>query len=464
MNAPLLTELPYTPDSAGLFEAIADLPWSVFLDSGRHHPGQSRYDILSAQPYARLVTRGNLTEIQADGVELSREDPLSLVRRFLEIRAESCAALPFAGGAIGYFGYDLARRMERLPARARDAEKIPEMAIGLYDWAVVVDHDERRAWLAGAGRDPETDVKWDSLIARFTRPPRERKRLPFRITSPVISNMTPQHYARAFHRIKHYIQEGDCYQANLAQRFAAHATGDPWLAYQALRVLNPAPFSAYLNTPYAQVLSASPERFLRVENRKVETRPIKGTRPRAGHPRLDAEQAEALRTSEKDRAENVMIVDLLRNDLSRTCKLRSVKVPKLFEVESFATVHHLVSTVTGELRPECDALDLLRGCFPGGSITGAPKRRAMEIIEELEPHRRGVYCGAIGYIGFDGDMDLSIAIRTLVYSGGVIRCYAGGGIVADSRAEDEYQETFDKAAAMLKLLQQSADLRLTAPA
>lgn len=464
MNAPLLTELPYTPDSATLFEAIADLPWSVFLDSGRHHPGQSRYDILSAQPFARLVTRGNLTEIQADGVELSRDDPLSLVRRHLEIQADSCTALPFAGGAIGYFGYDLARRMERLPARARDAEKIPEMAIGLYDWAVVVDHDERRAWLAGAGRDPETDVKWDSLIARFTRPPRERKRLSFRITSPVTSNMTPQHYARAFHRIKQYIQEGDCYQANLAQRFAAHATGDPWLAYQALRVLNPAPFSAYLNTPYAQVLSASPERFLRVENRKVETRPIKGTRPRAGHPRLDAEQAEALRTSEKDRAENVMIVDLLRNDLSRSCKLRSVRVPKLFEVESFATVHHLVSTVTGELRPECDALDLLRGCFPGGSITGAPKRRAMEIIEELEPHRRGVYCGAIGYIGFDGNMDLSIAIRTLVYSRGVVRCYAGGGIVADSRAEDEYQETFDKAAAMLKLLQQSADFCLTAPA
>jgi para-aminobenzoate synthetase component I len=464
MSVPLLTELPYTLDSAALFEAIADLPWAVFLDSGRHYPGQSRYDILSAQPYARLVTRGTLTEIQADCIELSRDDPLSLVKRYLEMRPESRGSLPFAGGAIGYFGYDLARRMDRLPARARDAEKIPDMAIGLYDWAVVVDHDERRAWLAGAGRDPETDVKWDSLVARFTRPPGERKRIPFRITSPVTSNMTPQHYARAFNRIKQYIREGDCYQVNLAQRFAADATGDPWLAYQALRVLNPAPFSAYMNTPYAQVLSASPERFLKVESGKVEARPIKGTRPRAGHPRLDAEQAEALRASEKDRAENLMIVDLLRNDLSRSCKLRSVKVPRLFEVESFATVHHLVSTVTGELKPECDAFDLLRGCFPGGSITGAPKRRAMEIIEELEPHRRGIYCGAIGYIGFDGSMDLNIAIRTLVYSRAVIRCYAGGGIVADSRAEDEYQETFDKAAAMLKLLQQSADSRLTVPA
>ena len=188
----------------------------------------------------------------------------------------------------------------------------------------------------------------------------------------------------------------------------------------------------------------------------MESRPIKGTRPRAGHPRLDAERSEALRLSEKDRAENVMIVDLLRNDLSKACAPGTVRVPRLFEVESFATVHHLVSTVTGELRDGCDALDLLRGAFPGGSITGAPKLRAMQIIEELEPQRRGVYCGAIGYIGFDGSMDLNIAIRTLVCSGGVVRFWAGGGVVADSQLEDEYQETFDKAAAMLKLLQQSA--------
>jgi para-aminobenzoate synthetase component 1 len=460
MTAPLLAELPYRPDSAALFEVIADLPWAVFLDSGQHHAGQSRYDILSAQPYLRLVTRGNLTEIQGDGIELSREDPFALVRRFLDMTPGSDGGLPFSGGAIGYFGYDLARRLESLPARSRNTEKIPDMAIGLYDWAVVVDHGERRSWLVGQGRDPETDVKWDSLIARFAAPIRERVRAPFRITSAVASNMTRERYGRAFRRIQDYIRDGDCYQVNLAQRFAADACGDPWLAYQALRVMNPAPFSAFLSTPYVQVLSASPERFLKVEGRRVETKPIKGTRPRAGHPRLDAELAEALRSSEKDRAENVMIVDLLRNDLSKNCRLGSVRVPKLFDVESFATVHHLVSTVTGELKAGRDALDLLRGCFPGGSITGAPKLRAMQIIEELELHRRGIYCGAIGYIGFDGNMDLNIAIRTLVYSGGVIRCWAGGGIVADSRAEDEYQETFDKAAAMLKLLQQSAATRV----
>ena len=455
MSPPLITELPYRADSAALFEAIADLPWAVFLDSGLHHPGQSRYDILAAQPYVRLVTRGNLTEIHADGVELSREDPFALVRRYLNPHAGSHGTLPFAGGAIGYFGYDLARRLERLPVHADDAERIPEMAVGIYDWAVVVDHLERRAWLAGDGRDPETDIRWGALVERFSAPTRERSRAPFRIGSAITSNLSRERYAQAFYRIERYIAEGDCYQVNLAQRFSAQATGDPWLAYQALRVINPAPFSAYLATPYAQILSASPERFLKVENGRVEAKPIKGTRPRAGHARLDAELAEALRTSEKDRAENVMIVDLLRNDLSKNCRLGSVKVPRLFDVESFATVHHLVSTVTGELAPGRDAIDLLGGSFPGGSITGAPKLRAMEIIEELEPNRRGVYCGAIGYIGYDGNMDLNIAIRTLVYSRGEVRFWAGGGIVADSRMEDEYQETFDKAAAMLKLLHQA---------
>ena len=456
MPAPLLTELPYRADSAALFEAIADMPWAVFLDSGRHHPGQSRYDIISAQPYIRLVTRGQMTEVHADGVLLSRDDPFELVRRYLDIDPALCGDLPFYGGAIGYFGYDLARRIEHLPARAAAVERIPDMAIGIYDWAVVIDHQEQRSWLVGQGRDPETDIKWNALVARFTHPGGERARVPFHVTSVVESSHTRASYGRSFRRIHQYIRDGDCYQVNLAQRFAAQATGDAWLAYQALRVLNPAPFSAYLSTPYAQILSSSPERFLRVAQGQVEAKPIKGTRPRAGHARLDAELAEALRVSEKDRAENVMIVDLLRNDLSKNCAIGSVKVPRLFDVESYATVHHLVSTVTGQLRAGRDAIDLLRGCFPGGSITGAPKLRAMQIIDEVERFRRGVYCGAIGYVGFDGGMDTNIAIRTLTVSHGSVRFWAGGGIVADSEAESEYQESFDKARALLRLLEQSS--------
>ena len=319
MTIPLLTELPYRTDSAALFEAVADRPWAVFLDSGLHHPGQARYDIIAAEPYVRLVTRGALTEVHAERTELSRADPFELLRQYVAMDAGCSGELPFSGGAIGYFGYDLTRRIERLPARARDAERIPDMAIGIYDWAVVVDHSERRAWLAGQGRDPDTDLKWNALLRLFSDTPPERRRVPFRVTSPVTSNLTPQHYGCAFGRVLDYISAGDCYQVNLAQRFSAEASGDPWLAYQRLRLINPAPYSAFLSTPYAQILSASPERFLRVENRQVETKPIKGTRPRAGHPRLDAEQIAELVASEKDRAENLMIVDLLRNDLSKNC-------------------------------------------------------------------------------------------------------------------------------------------------
>ena len=457
MSIPLLTELPYQADSARLFEAVADRPWAVFLDSGLHHPGQARYDIIAAEPYVRLVTRGGITEVHGDGTELSRADPFALLRTHLAMDPACSATLPFSGGAIGYFGYDLARRIESLPARARDIERIPDMVIGIYDWAVVVDHSERRAWLASQGRDADTDRKWDALVQLFSAAPVERSRVSFRVTSPITSNFTPQGYGHAFDHVLDYIRAGDCYQVNLAQRFVAQAQGDPWLAYQRLRLINPAPHAAYLSTPYAHILSASPERFLRVENRQVETKPIKGTRPRAGHARLDAELIAELLASEKDRAENLMIVDLLRNDLSKNCELGSVKVPRLFDVESFATVHHLVSTVTGTLAQGRDAIDLLRGAFPGGSITGAPKVRAMQIIEELESHRRGVYCGAIGYIGYDGNMDTNIAIRTLVYSRGTVRFWAGGGIVADSQRDAEYQETFDKAAALLNLLQQSAE-------
>jgi para-aminobenzoate synthetase component 1 len=273
------------------------------------------------------------------------------------------------------------------------------------------------------------------------------------VLGPVASNFTRRRYAEAVQRILDYIRAGDCYQVNLAQRFSVAVGGDPWLLYRRLRAVNPAPFSAYLATPWGEVLSCSPEQFLEVRGRCVQTKPIKGTRPRSPEPGEDAALRAALRASPKDRAENVMIVDLLRNDLGKSCAIGSVQVPKLCEVESFATVHHLVSTVTGTLAPGKDALDLLRGCFPGGSITGAPKRRAMEIIEELEPHRRGIYCGSIGYLGYDGSMDTNIAIRTLVISGGRARFWAGGGIVADSDWRSEYQETLDKAAAFFTALE-----------
>jgi para-aminobenzoate synthetase component 1 len=453
---PRCEELPYFEDSAALFLPWADRRWAVFLDSGFPHSRQGRYDIIAAEPIRTLVTRGLLTEIR-DGktITLSPEDPFALVRQALGDTVEPLPGLPFCGGAIGYFGYDLARRLEKVPERAFDAENIPEMVVGIYDWAVVVDHQERRTFLVGQGRSPALAGRWPHLVKAFSQIQTIGWQLAdFYVLGDVASNMDRARYGRAFERIKHYIREGDCYQVNLAQRFSAYCTGNPWSAYQLLRPFNPAPFSAYLNFPQVQVLSSSPERFLKVEGGVVETKPIKGTRPRSPDPAVDAAQAGELRDSLKDRAENLMIVDLLRNDIGKNCAPGSVQVPKLFEIESYATVHHLVSTVSGRLAEGHGALDLLRGCFPGGSITGAPKIRAMEIIEELEPHRRGVYCGSIGYAGFDGNMDSNIAIRTLVHSDNVIRFWAGGGIVVDSDQEQEYQECYHKAAALLHLLEQ----------
>jgi para-aminobenzoate synthetase component 1 len=447
----LLVELAYLEDSTGLFARIAHRPWAMWLDSG--YPGSSsgRFDIMVADPVVTLTTRGELTEVIGPTSEISRADPFSLVRDYLGRHQPCVPGVPFMGGAVGYFSYDLARRLERLPATAQDAENLPEMRVGIYDWALVVDHVEKKCWLASHGRAPQTRENWDALVALFTGQFTEKSG-EFHVRGQVASNMTKADYGQAFDRILNYIHEGDCYQVNLAQRFSAQASGDAWTAYKHLRSISPAPFAAYLNLPDAQVLSASPERFLEVRDRRVETKPIKGTRPRDADPMQDKANADELQASLKDRAENLMIVDLLRNDIGKNCVPGSVRAEKMFALESFTNVHHLVSTVTGKLAQGHDALHLLRGCFPGGSITGAPKLRSMEIIEELEPNRRGVYCGAIGYIGFDGNMDTNIAIRTAVFSNETIRFWAGGGIVADSEADKEYRETLDKAANMMALV------------
>ena len=449
-------EFPYFEDSTPLFEALVRHPWAAFLDSGRPFSNQGRYDILTADPVCVLVTQGDQTRVEHRGGEArnSRDDPFELLREALGPVESGIAGIPFCGGAIGYFGYDLARRLERLPAIAVDLERLPEMAVAIHDWALVVDHREARSRLVG--RDPERLEAFRALmLASLDRPDPRGSEMPYRVLGEVRSNMTTTEYLDAVARIKRYIYDGDCYKVNFAQRFSVAAEGDPWQAYVRLRRLNAAPFAAYLKTPFGQVLSTSPERFLEVRDRWVETKPIKGTAPRGGDPDEDERLAERLRNSPKDRAENVMIVDLLRNDLGKVCVPGSVQVPELFELESFARVHHLVSKVRGRLESGEDALSLLQACFPGGSITGAPKRRAMEIIEELEPHRRGIYCGAIGYIGFDGDMDTNIAIRTLVHADGVTRFWAGGGIVFDSDPEAEYRETYHKVAALLELLQSS---------
>lgn len=443
--------LAYFEDSSQLFSAIANKPWSIFLDSCLPYGDKGRYDIISTDPATTLVTSGNTTKITKHGeITYSDEDPFALVKKCLNNDFQSIKDLPFNGGAMGYFSYDLARRLEKLPVIAKDEENLAEMMVGIYSWAVIIDHHKKQSWLVGNGIAKDA---WNQLIDQFNVLPTAIEDESFSILDKTQSNMDKQSYNRAFNRIKHYLKEGDSYQVNLAQRFFSRCSGNPWTAYKILRKINSAPFSAYLNFPDVQILSSSPERFLKVVDAEVETKPIKGTRPRFQDQVKDEKQKNALLQSKKDRAENVMIVDLLRNDLSKNCKQGSVKVPVLFDIESFATVHHLVSTVTGVLDDGQHASDLLRNCFPGGSITGAPKIRSMEIIEELEPNRRGLYCGAIGYMGFDGNMDTNIVIRTLIHSENTIRFWAGGGIVYDSVMEDEYQESLDKAVALLDLLE-----------
>lgn len=451
----LLQELPYQQDSTGRFEPRANHAWAMWLDSAGFDTSLGRYDILVDDPLQTLVTRGIQTTItERDGSScVSDADPFVLLRQALSpYLCENPTGLPFIGGALGYLSYDLARRIEQIPAHTNDDQQLPEMAVGIYEWACITDHLERRSWLVGL-RSKHLESRWNNLIEQFLSPVASKPRPSFTALTTPVSETNETAYAGAFARIHEYLRDGDCYQINYARRFTVSVEGDPFAGYCRLRKLNSAPFSAYLNLPFAQIMSSSPERFMRVVDQTVETRPIKGTRARSADPGLDRELAEELRISSKDRAENVMIVDLLRNDLGKNCVAGSVHVPELFAVESYATVHHLVSTVRGTLRDDRDALDLLRGAFPGGSITGAPKRRAMEIIEELESYRRGIYCGAIGYIGFDGQMDTNIAIRTLVHRDGEVHFWAGGGIVIDSDMKSEFQETLHKAAGMLRLFE-----------
>jgi para-aminobenzoate synthetase component I len=452
-----VTPLAYPGDPHRLFERLLGLPWPIWLDSGWPRSQRGRWDLMAADPDCRItVTEGELEVSERSGAsQRSHDDPLEVIASRLKAwSSEVIPGLPCTGGALGYFGYDLGRRMEGLPPHPRAPLGIPDLAVGLYPWLVLVDHQESRAWLV--------EQSWAEAPmgllhpAEPITPPAYGPR--FQVLSRVGPDMSEADYAAGFARIQHYLREGDCYQVNFTQRFSARYSGEPWDAYCRLRVLNPAPFSAYFQLPQGSVLSSSPERFLKVSAGVVETRPIKGTRRRVGDASQDSRIREELGVSLKDRAENVMIVDLLRNDLGKTCRTGSVRVPQLFAVESYATVHHLVSSVTGELRGDANALDLLRGAFPGGSITGAPKRRAMQIIDEIETHRRSVYCGAIGYISASGDMDLNIAIRTLVCADEHMYCWAGGGIVLDSQMESEYQESLDKAAAMLEVFRYSEAL------
>ncbi|MCQ4308409.1 aminodeoxychorismate synthase component I [Pseudomonas stutzeri] len=439
-----LYTLEYKPDPASWFERIRHAHGAVLLDSGRPGAERGRYDLLSAWPLG----------IFEPGADESGAAFFQRLRQALELlgRADipDDCPLPFAGGLIGLLAYDFGRRLEALPNRALDDLALPAARFGLYPWALINDHQLKRSHLVFHPNLGDTDRQ---RLIRLFETDAEYEHQPFELQAKFTAELELNGYKQAVEKIQRYIQEGDCYQVNFAQRFRAPCQGDEWDAYRRVRNVCPTPFSGFIALDGGAIASFSPERFLRLKEGRVETRPIKGTRQRGMDPHTDAEQAQALLASDKDRAENLMIVDLMRNDLGRSCRIGSVQVPELFALESYPNVHHLVSCVSGTLADGRDAFDLLAGSFPGGSITGAPKIRAMQIIDELEATSRSVYCGSLLYIDVRGEMDSSIAIRTLLIKDQQVTCWGGGGIVADSDWQAEYEESIGKVKVLMEVLE-----------
>jgi para-aminobenzoate synthetase component I len=467
---PLAEELTPAPDPWAVARRLVGLPHLLFLDSADRHPDRGRYSFVTADPADWLTETLRYPKSPTPFVDLAR--------RLAAFPLPARPGLPpFQGGLAGLFGYGLQHAVERVGRPRFDEFGVPDLAVGLYDWVIAWDHAVNRAWVVSTGY-PETGRKgreravrrlaelrqilergdgppgcpaWTDLRSIPTTELAPQYRLPDR--AGVTSNFDRDGYLAAVRRAVEYVHAGDCFQVNISQRLLARLIEHPLELYARLRERNPAPFAGYLDLGEFAIASASPERFLRVANGEVETRPIKGTRPRGSTAEEERERIAELVASPKDRAENVMIVDLLRNDLGRVCAYGTIRVPKVCQVETYKYVHHLVSEVRGRLAPGKTPLDLLRACFPGGSVTGAPKVRAMEVIAELEPTARGPYCGSLGYVGFDGAMDTSILIRTFTAGRGWVQFPVGGGIVADSEPETEYEETLHKAEGLLRSLE-----------
>ncbi|WP_145413270.1 aminodeoxychorismate synthase component I [Paenibacillus xylanexedens] len=462
MDQVYLEEVDNPYDALDTYKLFCEERYSFLLDSSKQDDRLGRYSFIGANPFLVIQSESSLVEIKDEnGVSIREGNPFDELKRALKsYHIEHRTGLPFVGGAVGFLSYDLCHQIEDLPKTAVDELHLPEMMMGFYDGIIVMDHHAEKCYAVSAGL-PEGDM--DTARKRV-------KELKERIINGIVTdtstwddaylgnevqleaNFTPEEYDQAICKIKDYIRKGDIYQVNMTQCFTAPLNRHPLNLYDTLRKINPAPFAAYLDLEEFQLVSNSPERFLQLREGIVETRPIKGTMPRGDTPEEDELNRKNLTESVKDQAENLMIVDLMRNDLGRVCEFGSVEVPELFAIEAYSNVFHMVSTVTGNLLDGKDAVDCLTATFPGGSITGAPKVRAMEIIDELEPSRRHVYTGSIGYIGFDGDMDMNIVIRTILVKGQQARYQVGGGIVWDSIPENEYQETLFKGRALQKAL------------
>ena len=444
--------------SMELFEAVKkDGNYPFFLDSGMDSQKLGRYSFIGVDPFLMIKSEGSKIRLEEDGkIETIDGNPLDILQEKLDLYKIEREDIPFVGGGVGYFSYELAHLMEKLPNTVNKEVDIPEMVMGFYDGIVIIDHRDDKKYIGAIGFKENIE----EIIKKIENSIKEtEKKLKIKETEKNIlknrkisSNMTEDYYLSSIKKLKDYIYSGDIYQVNFTQRFECDFEGNSNELYKNLKSINPAPFAAYLDFGEGEIISSSPERFIKLTDGTIETRPMKGTRPRGKSEAEDEKLKEELVNSEKDRAELLMIVDLMRNDISRVAETGSVKVTELFHLEEYATVLQMVATIQGKLKDELSAVDIIKSTFPGGSITGAPKIRAMEIIDELETTTRNIYTGSIGYLGFDGNMDLNIAIRTIVLKDKKAYFQVGGGIVWDSDPHEEYEESLVKGRALVKAL------------
>ncbi|MTI81591.1 MAG: aminodeoxychorismate synthase component I [Firmicutes bacterium] len=454
----LIQNIKTSLNSYEIYSLFKDEPYSFLLDSGMDHNILGKYSFIGYDPFLVFKSKGNHISIMENGVATYQTgNPLNKLKELMhQYKMDYHHNIPFIGGAVGYLAYDICHYIEKLPRTAEDDINIPDCYFGFYDGLIIMDHVNDNVYASSLGIKHNAKQKIEEINNKIMQG-QKNKRVIAKSSRNIIdtllkSNFTKEQYIKAVNKIKNYIREGDIYQANLTQRFECKLTETAFELYTRLREINPAPFASFINFGEGYIVSSSPERFIKIDNGVIETRPIKGTRPRGKTIEADIKNREELQESEKDKAELLMIVDLERNDLGKICKSGTVKVPQLFNLEKYSTVYHLVSTVVGELRDNCDVIDCIKATFPGGSITGAPKIKAMEIIDELEPTQRNVYTGSIGYLGFNGNVDLNIAIRTILCKGEKAYFQVGGGIVWDSDPELEYQETLHKAKALMQAL------------
>ncbi|WP_250674850.1 aminodeoxychorismate synthase component I [Paraclostridium ghonii] len=439
----MLKQISTKLDAFEIYTLFKDEKDSFILDSGMDEEKLGRYSFISSRPFDVIKMKD------------SKSNPLDTLKEKLDkYKVENNTHIPFIGGAVGYLSYDVGNYIEKLPRTAIDDTGVYDLYFGFYNFVIVVDHLENKTYIATPGISQEEELSIAKEIeSKILNADKQNLKYDFngkQIEVKLSSNFKKNEYINAIEKVRDYIKQGDIYQANLTQRFSGKTNLSSYQLYKKLRDVSKAPFAAFLNFENYQVLSNSPERFIKCIDKTIEARPIKGTRPRGNTIEEDMRLQEELRNSEKDKAELLMIVDLERNDLGKVSKIGTVKVPELFVIEPYANVSHLVSTVTGKLKDSLSSIDVIKATFPGGSITGAPKIRAMEIIDELEPTQRNVYTGSIGYIGFNGDMDFNIAIRTLIKKDEDIYFQVGGGITWDSNPQEEYQETLDKAKSIMK--------------